>query len=55
MTWIDVDAEKLRQAAASLRETKGEVQALADYAHEADPDRVSSFRRLLAARSVSDY
>jgi uncharacterized protein YukE len=38
MTWIDVEAEKLRQAAASLRETKGEVQALADYAHEADPD-----------------
>lgn len=38
MTWIDVDAEKLRLAATTLRDTKGEVQALADYAHEADPD-----------------
>ena len=38
MPWIDVDAEKLRQAAAALRETTGEVEALADYAHEADPD-----------------
>ncbi|THV34378.1 type VII secretion target [Glycomyces buryatensis] len=38
MTWIDVDAEKVRQAASTLRETKTEVQAVADYAHEADPD-----------------
>lgn len=38
MTWINVDAEKLNQAAATLRETKGEIQALADYAREADPD-----------------
>jgi hypothetical protein len=36
--WIDVDAEKLRQAASAIRETIGEVEALADYAHEADPD-----------------
>ncbi|GAB3656069.1 hypothetical protein [Glycomyces tarimensis] len=38
MTWIDVDAEKLRAAASTLRATKGEVQQLADYAHESDPD-----------------
>jgi hypothetical protein len=38
MPWIDVDAEKLRSAAAALRETTGEVEALADYARESDPD-----------------
>ncbi|MEU6858756.1 type VII secretion target [Glycomyces sp. NPDC046736] len=38
MPWIDVDAGKLREAAASLRQTTGEVDALAEYAREADPD-----------------
>lgn len=38
MPWIDVDAEQLRRAAAALRETTGEIDALAEYAHEADPD-----------------
>ncbi|MEU5871832.1 type VII secretion target [Glycomyces sp. NPDC047369] len=38
MTWINVDAEKLRQAAAALHESEGEIQALADYAKEADPE-----------------
>lgn len=38
MTWIDVDAEKLRSAAEALRGISGEAQALADYAQEADPD-----------------
>jgi hypothetical protein len=38
MPWIDVDAERLRSAAAALREATGEVEALADYAREADPD-----------------
>lgn len=38
MTWIDVDAEKLRTAAETLRGVSGEAGALADYAQEADPD-----------------
>jgi len=38
MPWIDVDAEKLRRAASALRETTAEVDAVAEYAHEADPD-----------------
>jgi hypothetical protein len=38
MTWIDVDAEKLRTAASALHQTEGEIQSLADYAKEADPD-----------------
>ncbi|WP_026925639.1 type VII secretion target [Glycomyces arizonensis] len=38
MSWIDVDAEKLKQAASGLHQAEGEVEALADYAKEADPD-----------------
>ncbi|MCC3763914.1 hypothetical protein K3N28_12650 [Glycomyces sp. TRM65418] len=38
MTWIDVDAEKLRAAASTLHQSEGEIQSLADYAKEADPD-----------------
>ncbi|GAA1660780.1 hypothetical protein GCM10009830_02340 [Glycomyces endophyticus] len=38
MPWIDVDPQKLRDAAAQIRTTAGEVQAVADYARESDPD-----------------
>lgn len=38
MTWIDVDAEKLHEAASALHQSEGEIQSLADYAKEADPD-----------------
>lgn len=38
MTWIDVDAEKLRTAASTLQGVAGEAGSLADYAKEADPD-----------------
>lgn len=38
MSWIDVDAAKLRQAASGLQQAEGEVEALATYAKEADPD-----------------
>lgn len=38
MTWIDVDAEKLREAATALHQSEGEIQSLADYAKEADPE-----------------
>jgi uncharacterized protein YukE len=38
MTWIDVDPEKLRAAAAALHQSEGEIQSLADYAQEADPE-----------------
>jgi hypothetical protein len=38
MSWIDVDAEKLKLAASGLEQAEGEVEALATYAKEADPD-----------------
>ncbi|WP_026928636.1 type VII secretion target [Glycomyces tenuis] len=38
MSWINVDAEKLKQAASGLQEAEGQVEALATYAKEADPD-----------------
>ncbi|QSB05175.1 type VII secretion target [Natronoglycomyces albus] len=38
MTWIDVDAEGLRDAANKLRQAETEIKALGNYAEEADPD-----------------
>ncbi|RRR99454.1 type VII secretion target [Glycomyces terrestris] len=38
MPWIDVDPQRLRDAAAQLKPTADEVQAVADYARESDPD-----------------
>jgi hypothetical protein len=38
VSWIDVDAQKLTEAAAGLKQAGGEVEALGAYAKEADPD-----------------
>ncbi|GAB3220021.1 hypothetical protein GCM10027447_03870 [Glycomyces halotolerans] len=38
MSWIDVDADKLETAASTIRGTAAEVEHLAEYAREADPD-----------------
>ncbi|GAA2269412.1 hypothetical protein GCM10009853_023700 [Glycomyces scopariae] len=38
MPWIDVDPQALRDAASQIKDTAGEVQAVADYARESDPD-----------------
>lgn len=38
MPWIDVDPQKLRDAASQIKQSAGEVRAVADYARESDPD-----------------